>query len=152
MDETGYPGMKVMEFAFDGNKKNPYLPKNIKENSVCYTGTHDNDTLLGYISKLKDGEYNIFKESLEGTLKEGDVQCFLENKIEMAKAVMLLTMRSLAYLAVIPIQDILLLGSRARMNMPSTSEGNWQFKLQRLPNRQEMSDFCELVRRYERRS
>ena len=80
MDETGYPGMKVMEFAFDGNKKNPYLPKNIKENSVCYTGTHDNDTLLGYISKLKDGEYKIFKESLERTLREENVQCFLEKK------------------------------------------------------------------------
>ena len=151
MDETGYPGMKVMEFAFDGNKKNPYLPKNIKENSVCYTGTHDNDTLLGYINKLKDGEYKIFKESLEKTLKEENVQCFLENKIEMAKAIMLLTMRSLAYLAVIPIQDILLLGSRARMNMPSTSEGNWRFKLQRIPNRQELFNFCELVKSCERR-
>lgn len=150
MDETGYPGMKVMEFAFDGNKKNPYLPKNIKENSVCYTGTHDNDTLLGYISKLKDGEYKIFKESLEKTLKEENVQCFLENKIEMAKAIMLLTMRSWAYLAVIPIQDILLLGSRARMNMPSTSEGNWQFKLQRIPNRQDLFNFCELVKSCER--
>lgn len=84
---------------------------------------HDNDTLLGYISKLKDDEYKIFKESLERPLKEGDVQCFLENKIEMTKAIMLLTMRSWAYLAVIPIQDILLLGSRARMNMPSTIEG-----------------------------
>lgn len=152
MDETGYPGMKVMEFAFDGNKKNPYLPKNIKENSVCYTGTHDNDTLLGYISKLKDGEYKIFKESLEKTLKEENVQCFLENKIEMAKAIMLLTMRSLAYLAVIPIQDVLLLGSRARMNMPSTSEGNWQFKLQRIPNRQDLFNFCELVKSCERSS
>lgn len=151
MDETGYPGMKVMEFAFDGNKKNPYLPKNIKENSVCYTGTHDNDTLLGYINKLKGGEYKIFKDSLERTLKEGGIKYFPENKIEMAKVVMLLVMSSLAYLTVIPIQDILLLGSRARMNTPSTSEGNWQFKLQRLPNRKELFDFCDLVNSCERR-
>ena len=109
MDETGYPGMKVLEFAFDGNKNNPYLPKNIKENSVCYTGTHDNDTLLGYINKLKGRELRNFKNSLEEVLKDADIAYPLQNKKEMAQAILYLTMKSKAFLAVLPIQDILLL-------------------------------------------
>ena len=152
MDETGYPGMKVMEFAFDGNKNNPYLPKNIKENSVCYTGTHDNDTLLGYINKLKGREYRNFKNSLEKALKDADIAYPLQNKKEMAQAILYLTMKSKAFLAVLPIQDILLLDSRARMNIPSTTSGNWQFKLKSLPNEQEMSDFCKLINSYERKN
>ena len=150
MDETGYPGMKVMEFAFDGNKNNPYLPKNIKENSVCYTGTHDNDTLLGYINKLKGREYRNFKNSLEEALKDADIAYPLQNKKETAQAILYLTMKSKAFLAVLPIQDILLLDSRARMNIPSTTSGNWQFKLKSLPNEQEMSDFCKMINSCER--
>ena len=150
MDETGYPGMKVLEFAFDGNKNNPYLPKNIKENSVCYTGTHDNDTLLGYINKLKGRELRNFKNSLEEVLKDADIAYPLQNKKEMAQAILYLTMKSKAFLAVLPIQDILLLDSRARMNIPSTTSGNWRFKLKHIPNEQDMSDFCRTLKFYER--
>ena len=150
MDETGYPGMKVLEFAFDGNKNNPYLPKNIKENSVCYTGTHDNDTLLGYINKLKGRELRNFKNSLEEVLKDADIAYPLQNKKEMAQAILYLTMKSKAFLAVLPIQDILLLDSRARMNIPSTTSGNGRFKLKHIPNEQDMSDFCRTLKFYER--
>ena len=150
MDETGYPGMKVLEFAFDGNKNNPYLPKNIKENSVCYTGTHDNDTLLGYINKLKGRELRNFKNSLEEVLKDADIAYPLQNKKEMAQAILYLTMKSKAFLAVLPIQDILLLDSRSRMNIPSTTSGNWRFKLKHIPNEQDMSDFCRTLKFYER--
>ena len=94
-----------------------HLPKNIKENSVCYTGTHDNDTLLGYINKLKGRELRNFKNSLEEVLKDADIAYPLQNKKEMAQAILYLTMKSKAFLAVLPIQDILLLDSRARMNL-----------------------------------
>ena len=150
MDETGYPGMKVLEFAFDGNKDNPYLPKNIKENSVCYTGTHDNDTLLGYINKLKGRELRNFKNSLEKALKDEYIAYPLQSKKEMAQAILSLTMKSKAFLAVLPIQDILLLDSRARMNIPSTTSSNWRFKLKHIPNEQDMSDFCRTLKFYER--
>ena len=140
MDETGYPGMKVMEFAFDGNEDNPYLPKNIKENSVCYTGTHDNDTLLGYIKKLKKKEYEVFVKGLEEVLGKEQIELELTDKRSVAKAVLFVTLWSRSKLAVIPIQDILLLGSRSRMNTPSTSRGNWQFKLKRIES-YELSEF-----------
>ena len=140
MDETEYPGMKVMEFAFDGNKNNPYLPKNIKENSVCYTGTHDNDTLLGYIKKLKKKEYEVIVKGLEEVLGKEQIELELTDKRSVAKAVLFVTLWSRSKLAVIPIQDILLLGSSSRMNTPSTSRGNWQFKLKRIES-YELSEF-----------
>ena len=68
----------------------------------------------------------------------------------MAQAILSLTMKSKAFLAVLPIQDILLLDSRARMNIPSTTSSNWRFKLKHIPNEQDMSDFCRTLKFYER--
>ncbi len=149
MEETGYPGMKVMEFAFDGNDDNPYLPKNIQENSVCYTGTHDNDTLLGYIKKLKKKEYEVFVKGLAGILDKEQIKLNLTDKFSVAKAVLFVTLSSRSKLAVIPIQDILLLGGNSRMNTPSTSQGNWQFRLKRIEPYEltEFIDNCGLTGR-----
>ena len=149
MEQTGYPGMKVMQFAFDGNKNNSYLPKNIGENSVCYTGTHDNDTTLGYIKSLKRKEYNIFLQCLTKTLQDEKLDVTLTTKEDMAKAVLLLALKSRADFAIIPIQDILLLDSRYRMNIPSTTGGNWQFKLKKISANDfiNLRKYCEITDR-----
>ena len=136
--DTGYPGMKVLQFAFDGNRRNTYLPKYIPENSVCYTGTHDNDTTLGYVRSLRGKEYSRFLRQLQGVLREEGLSAELPDKRAAAAAIVRLALHSRAKLAVIPVQDILLLGSDARMNTPSTVGCNWEFRLQRLPKREKL--------------
>ncbi len=128
MAETGYPGMKVLEFAFDGNRRNPHLPKNISENCVCYTGTHDNDTLYGFIKGLQGKELRTFRECLNRTLKE-EGEPPASGRKDMADAVIRLALKSRARLAIVPVQDLLQLDSRSRMNVPSTSGENWRFRL-----------------------
>lgn len=115
---TKFPGMKVLQFAFCSDNENEYLPHNYNKNCVAYIGTHDNDTLIGW---LKNGE---------------------KNEIEYAKAYMRLNeeegvhigavktlMASPADVAVVTMQDILALDTRARMNVPSEPSGNWQWRL-----------------------
>ena len=136
--DTGYPGMKVLQFAFDGNRRNTYLPKYIPENSVCYTGTHDNDTTLGYVRSLRGKAYSRFLRQLQGVLREEGLSAELPDKRAAAAAIVRLALHSRAKLAVIPVQDILLLGSDARMNTPSTVGCNWEFRLQRLPKREKL--------------
>lgn len=128
MAETGYPGMKVLEFAFDGNRRNPHLPKNISENCVCYTGTHDNDTLYGFIKGLQSKELRTFRECLNRTLQE-EGEPPASGRKDMADAVIRLALKSKARLAIVPVQDLLQLDSRSRMNVPSTSGDNWEFRL-----------------------
>jgi len=117
-DEFDLPGMKILQFAFDGNHDNPYLPINHILNSVVYTGTHDNDTTAGWAAKLRDNERNYIYEYLG--FPANSLHCAL---IQAALA-------SVANLAVIPMQDILELGSEQRMNTPGTTEGNWQWRFQ----------------------
>lgn len=143
--ETRYPSMKVMQFAFDGNKKNPYLPKNITENSVCYTGTHDNDTLLGYVKSLKAPAYLTCLKGVKEALRLEGEKFAIEGKKELAQAMVHLALKSRSRLAVLPIQDILLLDSRARMNTPATTGGNWQFRLKKLPDKSIFSDIKDML-------
>ena len=120
--------MKVLEFAFDGNRRNPYLPKNITENCVCYTGTHDNDTLYGYIKGLQGEERRRFRRELSRVLNaEGEPPA--RGAAAQTDAIVRLALKSRARLAVIPVQDLLRLDSRSRMNVPSTSGENWRFRL-----------------------
>lgn len=112
--ESGYYGMKVLQFAFSGSEGKDYLPHNYSKNSVVYTGTHDNDTLLGYIKFAKAEEINYAKRYLRTeNLEEG---------------IMAAALSSTPNLAIIPMQDILGLGYTARMNIPSTSSGNWEWR------------------------
>jgi 4-alpha-glucanotransferase len=109
----GLPGMKILQFAFGGDDTNPYLPHNIQENSVAYTGTHDNDTTLGW--------YTSAAEHVKAHL-----QRYLNNDHPaMPEALMTMALESAAYLAIIPWQDVLGLGSEARMNIPGTVDNNW---------------------------
>lgn len=111
-------GMKVLQFAFGSDKRNPHLPHNIREDTVLYTGTHDNDTILGWWRSASEYEKSNAQMYL-GQLDEEDI-CFA--MIEEAFA-------SRAKTVIIPMQDFLELGSEARMNTPSTVSGNWQWRM-----------------------
>ncbi|MCL2035216.1 MAG: 4-alpha-glucanotransferase [Oscillospiraceae bacterium] len=119
--ESGYPGMKVLQFAFDSGEENDYRPHNYTANSVVYTGTHDNDTTRGWILSAK-------KKDLAQAMRY--MGCRDENG--MAWAFIRLAMASVSKIAVVPIQDYLNLDGRARMNVPSTIGGNnWRFRIRK---------------------
>ena len=122
-DRQGLPGMKILHFAFSGGPDNPYLIFNHPENSVVYTGTHDNDTTLGWYESLGDGERAQVDEYL----------CHARDP--MPWPLMHWAMLSPARLAVVPMQDVLGLDGEHRMNLPGTSEGNWlwRFRWEQLP-------------------
>ena len=115
-DDFELPGMKILQFAFDGHPDNPYLPMNFSHNCVAYTGTHDNDTTLGWFENLNDGDKHRVYDYLGWS------------SLPMPDALMHATLGSAANLAVIPMQDILRLGSADRMNTPGTTEGNWRWR------------------------
>lgn len=120
LDLSGYPGMKVMQFAFDNNEENQYLPHKYKKNCVAYTGTHDNDTVMGFLSSGNENQVRCAKKYLGAEDKTDDetTECFI-------RAVL----KSSADTAVIPIQDYLHLKSEARINTPSTQNDNWVWRL-----------------------
>jgi 4-alpha-glucanotransferase len=112
----GYPGMKVLHFAFDSDSGNPYLPHNFNERCVVYTGTHDNDTTIGWFQSRSPKELRSVLRYL-GT--RGD-----EIHWELIRA----AMASVAMVAIVPLQDVLGLGSDARMNQPGLPTGNWGWR------------------------
>lgn len=111
------PGMKVLQFAFDGNPHNPYLPHNHEYNSVAYTGTHDNDTTLSWYQQLSQDNRNYLHNYLNTPPND-----------EMPWPLIRTALASVCCLAVLPMQDILSLGEGQRMNTPGTTEGNWQWR------------------------
>ena len=115
-DRFGFPGMKILQFAFGSGADNPYLPHNHVRSSVVYTGTHDNDTVLGWFSSLKGKERHEVLRYLDA--RGGDMPWPL---IQAALA-------SVADLAMVPFQDLLALPSAARMNLPGTARGNWSWR------------------------
>jgi 4-alpha-glucanotransferase len=119
MANCGLPGMKVLQFAFGTNAKNTHLPHNIVQNSVCYTGTHDNNTLLGWIRSAPPKERRFAREYL-GVARQED----------LPDAILSAALASKADLAIIPLPDWLGLGARARINKPGTEGGrNWKWKI-----------------------
>lgn len=117
LKNTGFAGMKVLQFAFDSREKGDYLPHNYSRNSVVYTGTHDNDTVLGWLKNAPQEDTERAKKYFALTRTEG----FSRGMIRGAMA-------SISDIAVIAAQDVLALDSRARMNTPSTIGGNWQWR------------------------
>jgi len=120
--ESGFPGMKVLEFAFDSRDSgsaSDYLPHNYLANSVAYTGTHDNETIVGWLDSIKEEELDAARDYLcdHHTPKELLYKSFIS-----------LVMRSNAKTCIIPMQDYLGLGSEARMNRPSTIGSNWKWR------------------------
>lgn len=128
-DQFDLPGMKILQFAYDGNSANPYLPSNFKSNCVVYTGTHDNDTTLGWFSGLSDHE------------KQNIYDCLGWSSLPMPQALLHAALASVANLAIMPMQDILRLGSADRMNTPGTVEGNWTWQFDWSQLQPEMAEF-----------
>ncbi len=129
LKETGYAGMKVFVFAFDGNPANEYLPCRYNENSVAYTGTHDNDTLRAYIENLDKQARKAFEAELEKQCLEMDTPYVTETVEEECESVIRLLMASKANTVIVPMHDILCFDNEARLNAPSTVSGdNWTFR------------------------
>jgi len=147
---TGYPGMKIMLFAFDGKPTNPYLPRNIHENSVVYSGTHDNATTLGLLKRMTDSQFSVFKTRLRLTLKDEEVVFPFITRKEAARALCVSVLATKANLAVLPVQDLLGLGDEARMNVPSTATGNWKFRLKKIPSRYHAAILRKIIKEYDR--
>jgi len=115
-DQFNLPGMKILQSAFDGSGDNPFLPHNYEKNSVCYTGTHDNDTILGWFkkadTKCKERVKKYMNTDAEDISWDFIRTCFA----------------SVSNMAIVPLQDVMSLDSPARMNTPGTTANNWQWR------------------------
>ncbi len=116
-DHFEFPGMKILHFAFGSDAKNAYLPFNFSANCVVYTGTHDNDTTVGWYNQASDHERGRLHQYLGCTGSHG-----------IAWDTIRLALSSVANQAIIPLQDVFGLGTDARMNAPGTAEGNWGWR------------------------
>lgn len=117
LKKVGYPGMKVLVFGFDSDAKNVFLPHHYEANYVCYGGTHDNDTLVGYFAKQKPKQLRFIKDYLN-----------VKRTCDMPKAAIKLGYASVADTVIFQMQDYLELGNEARINYPSTVGGNWEWR------------------------
>ena len=150
---TGYPGMKILSFAFNGESCNPYLPELIEKNSVCYTGTHDNDTLKGLIGSFSDWDYNnfvngvrksaeiLFDEKKDTDTREGLIECVKELGFACA-----------ADTFILPFQDVLSKGSDYRINEPGTVKPqNWAVRFDKSDfTKESATSLKNLALKYER--
>lgn len=118
LKNTGYPGMKILQFAFDGDSDNDYLPYNHPKNSVVYTGTHDNDTIIGWCKSAADYEIKNAERFLNGKRNDGF------NWVMIRAALM-----SPADTCILMMPDLLALDSSGRINTPSTVGGNWDWRI-----------------------
>ncbi len=129
LKETGYPGMKIFTFAFNGDPNNEYLPCYYPENCVAYTGTHDNETLRSFIENMDQHERKAFTEETERQCLQADVPYIRETIEEECESIIRLLFSSKADTVIIPMHDVLCMGEEARLNAPSTVSGrNWTFR------------------------
>ncbi|QMS89900.1 4-alpha-glucanotransferase [Nostoc edaphicum CCNP1411] len=135
-DKYEFPGMKVLQFAFGSDPGNPFLPFNYPRNAVVYTGTHDNDTTVGWFNSANDNEKHNLWLYL-GCISSEGIQWDLIR----------LALSSIANQAIIPLQDVLGLGNEARMNFPSVAEGNWEWRYQAGALRDELRDRLKVLTR-----
>lgn len=138
--KTGYPGMKVLQFAFDSREESDYLPHNYPNNCVVYTGTHDNDTVNGWIPSMSRKDLVFAKKYLN-----------VKRTSDICESLIRTALGCVADTAVIPMQDYLGLGSEARINTPSTLGGNWEWRMDRDACTEELSKhMLELAQIYGR--
>ena len=122
--DSGFSSMKVLEFAFDARDTGSaadYLPHNYPENCVAYTGTHDNETLAGWLGSITPEERQAIRDYLCDAYTP---------QTELCPSLIALIMRSHAKICIVPMQDYLSLDNRARLNEPSTVGTNWQWRMQ----------------------
>lgn len=137
---SGFPGMKVLQFAFDSREDSDYLPHNYDKKCVVYTGTHDNSTIVGWFAKAKIQDLEYAVKYLKVDSEEG-----------INWGVIRGAWSSTAYLAITTMQDILGLGDEARMNIPSTLGGNWTWRMKKTDLTLEVEDRLANVTRIYRR-
>lgn len=118
LKDSGFPGMKVLQFAFDPDGKSDYLPHRYIQNSVVYTGTHDNDTILGWMDTADEDEVKFARRYLQS-----------ESNEDLPVDMMLAALSSVSDVCILTMQDLLGLGSNARINTPSTVGDNWQWRM-----------------------
>ena len=139
-EQFDLPGMKVLQFAFDGDPKNVYLPPHHEFNSVVYTGTHDNDTTVSWFQQLEKSTQDYVYRYLNCDPAEA-----------MPWPLIKCALASVSCLALLPMQDIMSLGQGHRMNTPGTTEGNWQwrFNWDQVPEdlAQRLSSLCQIYNR-----
>ncbi len=140
-DDSGLPGMKVLQFAFDADSDCPYLPHNYTKNSVCYTGTHDNMTTAQWLAQASPKTLAFAKEYMHLTDEEGLVWGTIRT-----------AMSSISQLCMVPMQDYLQLGGEARMNCPGTqSQNNWSWRADMGAFTPQLAEkICRLTRLYGR--
>ena len=141
-NEFKIPGVKVMQFGFDGVGDNMYQPHNYEKNCVAYLGTHDNNTMMGMLNEGNWDKINRFKKYFNMPLQEGNDKV-IDNSILSLYA-------SHAGLIILTVQDILHLGSEARMNIPGVPDGNWTWKLSSAMDRNMCVRFRDLAYTYAR--
>ncbi len=117
---SGFPGMRVLQFAFLGDERSLHLPHNCPENVIAYTGTHDNNTLVGYLGSLDEWAYTRLVDYVGG---EG------ESAAKVAERAISTLMATRARTVILPVQDVFSLGEEHRMNTPGTADRNWSFRL-----------------------
>ncbi|HET8808584.1 MAG TPA: 4-alpha-glucanotransferase, partial [Methylophaga sp.] len=115
-EQFAMPGMKILQFAFGGDASNPYLPHQHSQDSIAYTGTHDNNTTLGWYQALDEGAKNHLHQYAGPSSEE---MPWLLNRMAL---------QSVSSLAVLPMQDVLALDGTHRMNVPGTMEDNWRWR------------------------
>ncbi len=151
--KTGYPGMKVLVFAFDGDKMNDYLPSNIKKtNCVAYTGTHDNEPLRAFLENMSETQRKDFEIALEEECLAADVPYITETAEDECKTMIELLVSTKANTVIVPMHDVLALGEEARLNAPSTVSGkNWTFRFtEKELKRRKAAWLKELTKTYKR--
>ena len=139
-EKLDFPGMKILQFAFGGKADNIFLPHNYETNSVVYTGSHDNNTSKGWYNQLDENIKNHVRKYLK--CSGNDIAW------DMIRG----TLASVSKLAIVPLQDILSLGSDARMNFPGKASGNWQWRFEEKDMTEflavRLKDLTELYGRY----
>ncbi|MBE6701811.1 MAG: 4-alpha-glucanotransferase [Ruminococcaceae bacterium] len=120
LQQSGFPGMRVFQFAFLGDPKTPHLPHNYPKNCIAYTGTHDNNTLLGYVWEQDDATRRLMLDYCGYTDADWD---------KSYDAILRTMLRSHAGLVLFPVQDLLGFGADTRMNTPGRAEGNWGYRI-----------------------
>ena len=135
VEESGFPGMKVIQFAFDSREGSDYLPHNYEKHCVVYTGTHDNDTVVGWYETLSEDD----KKFLEHYLKYSTIERTGTVHLDLIS----LALESRSDMVIIPLQDYLGLGNEARINTPSTVGDNWEW---RVKEEQLTDELKELIR------
>ena len=118
--DTGYPGMKLLQFAFDSREAGCYMPYDYPRNCVVYTGTHDNDTVVGWYKNFSDDDRKLAKTYLNNYYTPED---------QIHWDYICCALATVADTCIIPVQDYLGLGSEARINIPSVSSGNWKWRM-----------------------